>query len=146
MSGKVTAVGSDTPARFLKIVAKAFRAEEPDVRLAVSGSVTEDGFARLCAGTADLVAADRAIAPAEASRCQARQVDYFGLHVANADGKRLLLYVGARTLERLEVESLVQFVVDTAQETASQAGLEPLTDEELQETTTTFEQALAGIG
>ena len=58
----------------------------------------------------------------------------------------MLLYVDRESLVRFEVESLLEFVVDNAERIASRARLDPLGLDELQATTRTLEQVVAGVG
>ena len=67
--------------------------------------------------------------------------------MADADGKPVYLVTTQDVLfDKLELESYLDFVLGNAAETAQQAGLEPLTVEELDETQTRLEQGLAGVG
>ncbi len=61
-------------------------------------------------------------------------------------GRPLFVYVKKSVLERLEVETFLQYIVENETALARGALFVPLTEDQLQETQTALEQALSGIG
>ena len=145
LSGRVETDGSPLLARFLTVSAREFRAEEPKVKVTVGRSGTADAVRQVCAGKLAVASADRAMSPRERKAC-ARVGGAVALHVADRGDRPLYLYATGESLLRFEVEAFLQFVLDNEEQLARAAGVEPLTLDELQETTTVLEKALAGVG
>ena len=92
----------------------------------------------LCAGSVDIAAA----IGVERDICDAA----VGFRVAKSAGNPVVFFVNRDALMRFEVESLIQYAIDNGETVPSEAGLEPLTLDELQETQTKLEQVVAGVG
>ena len=135
--GAIRGVGAaGAPHDYLQAVADALSAEDPTVTLRLAEE--EPDFDALCQGKVDVVAAlgDRAVCDAAV-----------GFPVAKAAGEPVVFYVSRDSvLQTFEIESLIQYAVDNGESLAGQAGLEPLSIDELQETQTKLEQVIAGVG
>ena len=135
--GAIRGVGAaGAPNDYLQAVADAVSAEDPTVKLSLTQA--EPDFDALCQGEVDVAAAlgDRAVCDAAV-----------GFTVAKAGKEPVVFYVNRDSLlQTFELESLIQYAVDNGESLSSQAGLEPLSIDELQETQTKLEQAIAGVG
>jgi ABC-type phosphate transport system substrate-binding protein len=80
--GTIFVTGSSTVEPISNGVAEAFKAENPGFNYTVEGPGTGDGFAKFCAGDADISDASRAIREDEIAECQAAGVEYIELKVA----------------------------------------------------------------
>jgi phosphate transport system substrate-binding protein len=67
-SGKLRVVGSDTMLPLTRLLARAFEAANPGVRVSVGGGGSAAGIAALIAGRADLCASSRPLTAAEAQQ------------------------------------------------------------------------------
>lgn len=80
--GTVFVTGSSTVEPVSNGVAEAFKAENPGFNYTVEGPGTGDGFAKFCAGEADISDASRAIEEDEAAACADAGIEYIELKVA----------------------------------------------------------------
>jgi ABC-type glycerol-3-phosphate transport system substrate-binding protein len=139
--GTIKGVGSGAPHDYLAAVGKALEAEDPTVKLEVEDA--EPDYDALCAGRIDVVAAT---GDAAKDVCGGKDAAV-GFHLANAEAEPVVLYVNRDSiLNNFEVEGLIQFAVDNGETLPAQAGLEPLSIDQLQETQTKLEQVIAGVG
>ncbi len=87
LSGSITIDGSSTVAPFAQAAGEMFKAENPDVKVAVGTSGTGGGFEKFCAGETDISDASRPIKPdaadKEATVCKSKGVEYAEVQVAN---------------------------------------------------------------
>jgi len=82
LSGSIFVSGSSTVEPITTAVAKLFSDANPDLAIQVEGPGTGDGFAKFCAGEADISNASRAIKDEEAATCAENGVEYIELKVA----------------------------------------------------------------
>jgi ABC-type phosphate transport system substrate-binding protein len=80
--GTIFVTGSSTVEPISNGVAEAFKAANPGFNYTVEGPGTGDGFAKFCAGDADISDASRAIGEDEIAECEAAGVEYVELRVA----------------------------------------------------------------
>jgi ABC-type phosphate transport system substrate-binding protein len=80
--GTIFVTGSSTVEPISNGIAEAFKAENPGFNYTVEGPGTGDGFARFCAGHADISDASRPIRDEEAAECAAAGVEFVELKVA----------------------------------------------------------------
>jgi ABC-type phosphate transport system substrate-binding protein len=80
--GTIFVTGSSTVEPVSNGVAEAFKAENPGFNYTVEGPGTGDGFAKFCAGEADITDASRAIEEDEVALCQEAGIEYVELKVA----------------------------------------------------------------
>ena len=80
--GTITIDGSSTVGPFATRASEDFRADNPDVRIAVGVSGTGGGFERFCAGETDVSDASRPIDEDEVALCEESGVEYVELRVA----------------------------------------------------------------
>jgi phosphate transport system substrate-binding protein len=83
LSGPVVIDGSSTVEPLSSAAAELFQGENPDVTVTVGTSGTGGGFQKFCAGETDISDASRPIKAEEATACQARNIAYEELQVAN---------------------------------------------------------------
>jgi hypothetical protein len=102
----------------------------------------EPDYDELCAGSVDVAAATGD--PGE-DVCGGEDAAV-GFHVAEAGSEPVVFYVNRDSLLRFEVEGLIQYAIDNGETLPGEAGLDPLSIDELQETQTKLEQAIAGVG
>jgi|SRR5215210_8459898 len=134
--GAVEATGTGAPHDYLAAVGKALEAEDPTVKLELQDA--EPDYKALCAGRVDVVAATGA-----ADVCS----EAVGFHVADAGGEPVVFYVNRDSLlDKFEIESLIQYAVDNGETLPAQAGVDPLSIDELQDTQTKLEDVVAGVG
>jgi len=138
--GAIKGVGTGAPYTYLVAVGKALAAEDPTVKLGVTEA--EPDFEALCAGKVDVVAA---AGDADTDVCGGTDAAV-GFHVADAGGEPVVFYVNRDSIVRFEVESLIQYAVDQGETLPGEAGLDPLSIDQLQETQTKLEQVIAGVG
>jgi phosphate transport system substrate-binding protein len=74
VTGSLNISGSSTVEPITSLVAEKFRAENPDVKIAVDGPGTSDGFDLFCNGETDISDASRAIAEEEVATCEANGI------------------------------------------------------------------------
>ena len=82
LSGEVTVDGSSTVFPMSQTAAELFRAEAPDVEVAVGEAGTGGGFERFCAGETDISDASRPIDEDEVAICEEAGIEYTELQVA----------------------------------------------------------------
>jgi hypothetical protein len=147
LEGTIRVAGAPSGLKLVELAGRDFRKEEPGVAVSAQGAPVEDAIGRLCSGRLDVAAVDRPLSAAERKACEARADGAVELHVADAPGGRPVTLVTTNEVlfERFEVEGLLQYTLDDAERLAREAGLEPLSVDELDEAQTAFEQALAGI-
>ncbi|MFD5656365.1 PstS family phosphate ABC transporter substrate-binding protein [Streptomyces hirsutus] len=104
-SGTVQVDGSSTVAPLSTVAAELFRAENPDVEVAVGTSGTGGGFEKFCHGETDISNASRAIEDVEASACRLKGVEYQELQVAG-DGLSVVVSKDNDFVECLTVDQL----------------------------------------
>jgi hypothetical protein len=139
-AGAIEGVGTGAPRDYLVAVGEAATAEDPTVKLQVEEA--EPDYDALCAGSVDVAAAT---GDAGEDVCGGRDAAV-GFHVADAGSEPVVFYVNRDSLLRFEVEGLIQYAIDNGETLPGEAGLDPLSIEELQETQTKLEQAIAGVG
>lgn len=83
LSGPVIIDGSSTVEPLSSAAAELFQAETPGVNVTVGTSGTGGGFQKFCNGETDISDASRAIKDDEAKACQAKNIAYEELQVAN---------------------------------------------------------------
>jgi phosphate transport system substrate-binding protein len=88
--GSITADGSSTVFPITQGIAEDFRAEAPDVQVAVGTSGTGGGFQKFCSGETDISDASRPIKESEAAVCAQNGVKYVELQIA-IDGLSVLV-------------------------------------------------------
>lgn len=81
LQGSLNISGSSTVEPITSLVAEKFRAENPEVEVAVDGPGTSDGFEQFCNGETDINDASRAIEEEEAAACEANGVTPIELEV-----------------------------------------------------------------
>jgi hypothetical protein len=136
--GAIEAMGTGAPHDYLVAVGDALAAEDPTVKLEVEDA--EPDFEALCAGRTDVVTAT---GDADEEICKGA----VGFHVADAGSEPVVFFVNRDAiLGEFELESLIQYAVDNGQTLPAEAGLDPLSIDELQETQTKLEQVIAGVG
>jgi ABC-type phosphate transport system substrate-binding protein len=81
-NGTITVTGSSTVEPISNAVAEAFKAENAGFNYTVEGPGTGDGFAKFCAGEADITDASRQISEEEVAECEAGGVEYVEIKVA----------------------------------------------------------------
>lgn len=81
-NGTITVTGSSTVEPISNAVAEAFKAENAGFNYTVEGPGTGDGFAKFCAGEADITDASRQISDEEVAECEAGGVEYVEIKVA----------------------------------------------------------------
>ena len=146
LGGRVTVAGAASAARYAQAAARGFRAEEPETRVRVTERDVAEALAAVCRGEVDVAGADRRFTAAERKACAGEAEGAVELHVANDGGKPVyLVTTQAALFDSLQAESFLDYAITASEETAAQAGLEPLTVEERQGTETEFQQALAGV-
>ncbi len=82
LSGEIFVTGSSTVEPISIAVGDAFADLNPKVAVTVEGPGTGDGFAKFCAGEADISDASRAIKGSEVEECAANGVEFIELVVA----------------------------------------------------------------
>jgi ABC-type phosphate transport system substrate-binding protein len=80
--GSIFVTGSSTVEPVSNGVAEAFKADNPGFNYTVEGPGTGDGFAKFCAGEADITDASRAIEEDEVALCQEAGIEFIELKVA----------------------------------------------------------------
>ena len=80
--GEVVVSGSSTVEPITSLAAENFRAENPEVEIAVDGPGTSDGFELFCKGDTDISDASRPIDPEEIKACKKEGIDFIELKVA----------------------------------------------------------------
>jgi hypothetical protein len=139
--GAIKAMGAGAAHDYLVAVLEAAEAEDPTVNVSVED--VEPGFDALCSGKVDVVAAT---GDADDDVCGGKDAAV-GFHVANAGSEPVVFYVNRNSiLQAFEVEGLIQYAVDHGETLPADAGLQPLSIDELQETQTKLEQVVAGVG
>ncbi|HWJ51942.1 MAG TPA: PstS family phosphate ABC transporter substrate-binding protein [Propionibacteriaceae bacterium] len=83
ISGSVVIDGSSTVEPLSSAAAELFQGENPGVTVTVGTSGTGGGFQKFCAGETDISDASRPIKAEEATACQAKNIAYEQLQVAN---------------------------------------------------------------
>ena len=81
-NGTIFVTGSSTVEPISNGVAEAFKAANAGFNYTVEGPGTGDGFAKFCAGEADISDASRAIREDEIALCQGAGIEYIELKVA----------------------------------------------------------------
>jgi phosphate transport system substrate-binding protein len=81
LSGEIFVTGSSTVEPISIAVGDAFADMAPGVAVTVEGPGTGDGFAKFCAGEADIADASRAIHEDEAATCEAAGINFIELKV-----------------------------------------------------------------
>ena len=89
LDGNIVISGSSTVEPISIGIAEKFDDDHPDVRIAVDGPGTGDGFELFCNGETDISDASRAISEEEIESCRQEGVEYLELKVAN-DGIAVL--------------------------------------------------------
>jgi ABC-type phosphate transport system substrate-binding protein len=80
--GTIAVTGSSTVEPISSGVAEAFKAQNPGFNYTVEGPGTGDGFAKFCAGEADITDASRAIRDEEKALCERAGIQFIELKVA----------------------------------------------------------------
>ncbi|RKS06344.1 phosphate ABC transporter substrate-binding protein (PhoT family) [Nocardiopsis sp. Huas11] len=83
LSGQVGLDGSSTVAPLSEVAAELFMEENNGVQVSVATSGTGGGFERFCNGETDMNNASREIKDDEAANCEANDIAYEGVQVAN---------------------------------------------------------------
>jgi phosphate transport system substrate-binding protein len=83
ISGPVVIDGSSTVEPLSSAAAELFQGENPGVNVTVGTSGTGGGFQKFCNGETDISDASRPIKDGEAAACQAKNIAYEQLQVAN---------------------------------------------------------------
>jgi phosphate transport system substrate-binding protein len=83
LSGTIKIDGSSTVGPLTEAAAEMFQQQYPGVRVTVGTSGTGGGFEKFCAGETDISDASRPIKPEEESACQAKNIKYDHVQVAN---------------------------------------------------------------
>ena len=104
-SGSIFITGSSTVEPISTAVAKAFNIDNPDVAIQVEGPGTGDGFAKFCAGEADIANASRAIKAEEVEACEANGIEFIELEVA-IDGLSVITSVNNNAVECVSFSDL----------------------------------------
>lgn len=139
--GAIEALGTGAPHDYLVAVADAAEAEDPTVKVNVEDA--EPDYDALCSGEVDVVAAT---GDADEDVCGEKDAAV-GFHVANAASEPVVFYVNRDAIfQSFEVEGLVQYAVDNGERLPAEAGLQPLSLDDLQATQTKLEQVVAGVG
>ncbi len=134
--GAITGTGTGEAHDYLAAVGKALEAEDPTVKLRVEDA--EPDYKALCAGRVDVVAAIGVVDVCKQA---------VAFHVADAGGAPVVFYVNRNSLlDTFEVESLIQYAVDNGETLPDKTGVDPLSIDELQDTQTKLEDAVAGVG
>ena len=81
LSGEIFVSGSSTVEPISIAAGNAFADMAPGVAITVEGPGTGDGFAKFCAGEADIADASRAIKQEEAATCEAAGINFIELKV-----------------------------------------------------------------
>lgn len=81
-NGTISVTGSSTVEPVSNGVAEAFKAENAGFNYTVEGPGTGDGFAKFCAGEADITDASRAIEEDEVALCEEAGIEFIELKVA----------------------------------------------------------------
>ena len=81
-SGEINISGSSTVEPISSLAAEAFQTDNPDVKIAVDGPGTGDGFELFCQGETDISDASRAIDEEEAAACADAGIEYTELKIA----------------------------------------------------------------
>ena len=105
VSGEVVVSGSSTVEPISSLVAENFRAENPDVDMAVDGPGTSDGFELFCRGETNISDASRPIDPEEVKACEKEGIDFIELKVA-IDGISVLTSPENTAVECLDFKDL----------------------------------------
>lgn len=82
VTGEVVVSGSSTVEPISSLVAESFVGANPDVRIAVDGPGTSDGFELFCNGESDVSDASRPIEAEEIEACAEQGIDFIELKVA----------------------------------------------------------------
>jgi len=80
--GTIAVTGSSTVEPISSGVAQAFKAQNGGFNFTVEGPGTGDGFAKFCAGEADITDASRAIRDEEKTLCEGAGIEFIELKVA----------------------------------------------------------------
>ncbi|HWL34926.1 MAG TPA: PstS family phosphate ABC transporter substrate-binding protein [Frankiaceae bacterium] len=83
LAGTIRIDGSSTVAPLSEAAAELFREENPDVQITVGTSGTGGGFEKFCSGETDVSDASRPIKDEEKAKCDAKNVVFDELQVAN---------------------------------------------------------------
>jgi len=81
LTGSLNISGSSTVEPISSLVAEEFSADNPDLKIAVDGPGTGDGFELFCQGQTDISDASRQIEPEEAAACKKAGIDYVELAI-----------------------------------------------------------------
>ncbi len=81
-AGEINISGSSTVEPISSLAAEAFQGENPDVKIAVDGPGTGDGFELFCKGETDISDASRAIDEEEVAACTEAGIEYTELKIA----------------------------------------------------------------
>jgi len=121
LSGEIVVDGSSTVAPLTSAAAEMFRAENPDVQIAVGTSGTGGGFQKFCAGETDMSNASRPIKDddeGEGPACDTAGIKYEEIQVAN-DGLAIVVNLENDWAECLTVEQLKKMWEPAAQDTVT---------------------------
>lgn len=105
VAGEVIVSGSSTVEPITSLVAENFRAENPDVDMAVDGPGTSDGFELFCKGETNISDASRPIDPEEVKACEKEGINFIELKVA-IDGISVLTSPENTAVECLDFKDL----------------------------------------
>jgi phosphate transport system substrate-binding protein len=121
LSGEIVVDGSSTVAPLTSAAAEMFRAENPNVQIAVGTSGTGGGFQKFCAGETDMSNASRPIKDddeGEGPACDSKGIKYEEIQVAN-DGLAIVVNPENDWAECLTVEQLKKMWEPAAQDTVT---------------------------
>jgi phosphate transport system substrate-binding protein len=102
---EIVVSGSSTVEPISSLVAENFEAENPDVRIAVDGPGTSDGFELFCNGEINVSDASRPIDPEEIEACEKEDIDFIELKVA-IDGLSVITSATNTDVECLDFRDL----------------------------------------
>jgi len=105
MSGEVKVDGSSTVAPLSEAAAALYAEERPEVNVTVGTSGTGGGFEKFCNGETDISDASRPIKDEEIAQCEANEIAYAELIVAN-DALTIVVNPAVDFVDCLTVEQL----------------------------------------
>jgi phosphate transport system substrate-binding protein len=108
-SGSIFVTGSSTVEPISTGVAEAFAAANSDFQFTVEGPGTGDGFAKFCAGEADISDASRPIKDEEAATCAENGIEFVELKVA-IDGMSVLTSINNTAVSCLSFPDLYALI------------------------------------
>ena len=105
VTGEIVVSGSSTVEPISSLVAENFRAQNPEVEIAVDGPGTSDGFELFCNGEIDVSDASRAIEAEEIQACDEEGIEFIELKVG-IDGLSVITSAKNTEIDCLDFKDL----------------------------------------